>query len=79
MNNHYPIYTPTDQWVAVDHHNNYWQGPKPFNNAVDDDTFDDNGFHQETQLVLPGYEDPDDESDHEEETSSSQHAAQLPS
>ena len=55
-----------------------WGTDKTSNNAVDDDTFDDNGFHQETQLVLPGYEDPDDESDHVEETSLSQHAAQLP-
>jgi len=74
-NNHDPIYAPTDQWVAVDHHNYYWQGAKPFDNAVDDD-----GFHQETQLVLPGYEDQDDESNYgdPEETSSSQCAAQLP-
>lgn len=73
-NNHEPIYAPTDRWIAVDHRNDYWRGAEPFDDAVDDD-----GFHQETQLVLPGYDDPDDESDYGEEISSSQRAAQLSS
>jgi len=73
-NNHEPIYAPRDQWVAVDHRNYYWRGAEPFDDAVDDD-----GFRQETQVVLPGYE-SDGESDYgiPEETSSSQRAAELP-